>query len=70
MTYNGYWFREFYTGWLTHWGEKIANTDAENTALFLRKILSRNGSVVLYVCNLHSFLYYLRFVCMKMFQPC
>lgn len=42
--------REFYTGWLTHWGEKIARTDAGFTADSLDKILSMNGSVVLYVC--------------------
>jgi beta-galactosidase len=41
---------EFYTGWLTHWGEKITKTDAEFTAASLEKILSRNGSAVLYVC--------------------
>ena len=41
--------REFYTGWLTHWGEKNAETDANYTAAALEKILSRNGSVVLYV---------------------
>lgn len=43
-------FSEFYTGWLTHWGEKIAKTDADFTAAALEKILSRNGSAVLYVC--------------------
>lgn len=48
--YNVSLSREFYTGWLTHWGEKIAKTDAEFTATELEKILSRNGSVVLYVC--------------------
>ncbi|RWW09334.1 hypothetical protein BHE74_00041266 [Ensete ventricosum] len=42
--------REFYTGWLTHWGEQIAETDANRTAAALEKILSRNGSAVLYVC--------------------
>ncbi|XP_023643470.1 beta-galactosidase 17 isoform X2 [Capsella rubella] len=43
--------REFYTGWLTHWGEKIAKTDAEFTAASLEKILSRNGSAVLYMVH-------------------
>jgi hypothetical protein len=43
-------FREFYTGWLTHWGEKIAETGAAFTATALEKILERNGSAVLYVC--------------------
>ncbi|KNA18029.1 hypothetical protein SOVF_074550 [Spinacia oleracea] len=42
---------EFYTGWLTHWGEKIAKTDADFTAAELEKILSRNGSVVLYMAH-------------------
>ncbi|KAG7589931.1 Glycoside hydrolase 35 catalytic domain [Arabidopsis suecica] len=42
---------EFYTGWLTHWGEKIAKTDAESTATSLEKILSRNGSAVLYMVH-------------------
>ncbi|CAI9114339.1 OLC1v1015047C1 [Oldenlandia corymbosa var. corymbosa] len=40
---------EFYTGWLTHWGEKIASTSATFTANSLEKILSLNASVVLYV---------------------
>ena len=43
-------FREFYTGWLTHWGEKMAQTDADFTASALKKILAMNGSAVLYVC--------------------
>ncbi|KAJ8755751.1 hypothetical protein K2173_024295 [Erythroxylum novogranatense] len=42
---------EFYTGWLTHWGEKIAETDANFTASALEKILSRNGSAVLYMAH-------------------
>ncbi|KAH9607420.1 hypothetical protein KSS87_007510 [Heliosperma pusillum] len=42
---------EFYTGWLTHWGEKIATTDAYSTAAELEKILARNGSVVLYMAH-------------------
>ncbi|KAF3450599.1 hypothetical protein FNV43_RR06688 [Rhamnella rubrinervis] len=42
---------EFYTGWLTHWGEKIAQTDAEFTASNLEKILERNGSAVLYMAH-------------------
>ncbi|KAL2516356.1 Beta-galactosidase 17 [Forsythia ovata] len=42
---------EFYTGWLTHWGENIASTDATNTAIFLEKILSKNGSAVLYMAH-------------------
>jgi len=41
---------EFYTGWLTHWGEKIATTDANLTAAALENILQKNGSAVLYVC--------------------
>ncbi|WOK98605.1 beta-galactosidase 8 isoform X2 [Canna indica] len=42
---------EFYTGWLTHWGEQIAETDANYTASSLEKILSRNGSAVLYMAH-------------------
>ncbi|PON96156.1 Beta-galactosidase 1-like [Trema orientale] len=42
---------EFYTGWLTHWGEKIAQTDADFTASALETILSRNGSAVLYMAH-------------------
>ncbi|CAK9179959.1 unnamed protein product [Ilex paraguariensis] len=42
---------EFYTGWLTHWGENIASTDAAFTAASLEKILSRNGSAVLYMAH-------------------
>ncbi|XP_022715153.1 beta-galactosidase 17-like isoform X2 [Durio zibethinus] len=42
---------EFYTGWLTHWGEKMARTDADFTAAALEKILSQNGSVVLYMAH-------------------
>ncbi|KAM3747339.1 hypothetical protein ACB098_05G027500 [Castanea mollissima] len=42
---------EFYTGWLTHWGEKIAETDADFTASVLEKILARNGSAVLYMVH-------------------
>ncbi|GAB2293347.1 Beta-galactosidase 17 [Dionaea muscipula] len=42
---------EFYTGWLTHWGEMVASTDADFTAAELEKILSRNGSAVLYMAH-------------------
>ncbi|KAK7325113.1 hypothetical protein VNO77_29199 [Canavalia gladiata] len=42
---------EFYTGWLTHWGEKIAKTDADFTAAALEKILQKNGSAVLYMAH-------------------
>ncbi|XP_049412240.1 beta-galactosidase 17 isoform X1 [Solanum stenotomum] len=42
---------EFYTGWLTHWGEHIANTDATVTASYLERILSKNGSAVLYMAH-------------------
>lgn len=45
---------EFYTGWLTHWGEPIASTGADSTAAALEIILQKNGSAVLYVClDLH-----------------
>ncbi|KAJ8637854.1 hypothetical protein MRB53_012121 [Persea americana] len=42
---------EFYTGWLTHWGERIATTGAGFTAKYLDAILSRNGSAVLYMAH-------------------
>ncbi|XAR67615.1 Beta-galactosidase [Bertholletia excelsa] len=42
---------EFYTGWLTHWGENIVKTNAASTAAALEKILSRNGSAVLYMAH-------------------
>ncbi|KAF6157131.1 hypothetical protein GIB67_041592 [Kingdonia uniflora] len=42
---------EFYTGWLTHWGEKMAETDAAFTANALKTILCQNGSVVLYMAH-------------------
>ncbi|KAL8122854.1 beta-galactosidase 17 [Apium graveolens] len=42
---------EFYTGWLTHWGENIARTDAKSTAAALGKILEKNGSAVLYMAH-------------------
>lgn len=42
---------EFYTGWLTHWGEKNAKTGADFTASALEKILSQNGSAVLYMVH-------------------
>lgn len=42
---------EFYTGWLTHWGEKNAETGAAFTARALDSILSRNGSAVLYMAH-------------------
>lgn len=42
---------EFYTGWLTHWGERIATTDATSTAKALKTILCHNGSAVLYMAH-------------------
>ncbi|KAK8353256.1 hypothetical protein V6Z12_A05G145400 [Gossypium hirsutum] len=42
---------EFYTGWLTHWSEKMARTDADFTAAALEKIMLQNGSVVLYMAH-------------------
>ncbi|KEH39518.1 beta-like galactosidase [Medicago truncatula] len=42
---------EFYTGWLTHWGEKNAKTDADSTAAALEEILRKNGSAVLYMAH-------------------
>ncbi|KAK3018701.1 hypothetical protein RJ639_003132, partial [Escallonia herrerae] len=51
IAHRVYSFREFYTGWLTHWGENIANTDATFTATALEQILSGNGSAVLYMAH-------------------
>ncbi|KAI3885825.1 hypothetical protein MKW92_039514 [Papaver armeniacum] len=42
---------EFYTGWLTHWGEKLAATNAQFVSNALETILSRNGSAVLYMVH-------------------
>ncbi|KAF1859382.1 hypothetical protein Lal_00009966 [Lupinus albus] len=42
---------EFYTGWLTHWGEKNAKTDAGSVAAALDVILKKNGSAVLYMAH-------------------
>ncbi|XP_022148250.1 beta-galactosidase 17 isoform X2 [Momordica charantia] len=42
---------EFYTGWLTHWGENIATTDADSTAAALSEILAGKGSAVLYMAH-------------------
>ncbi|XP_024391884.1 beta-galactosidase 17 isoform X2 [Physcomitrium patens] len=42
---------EFYTGWLTHWGERLAQTDAKSTAVALDDILRLNASVVLYMVH-------------------
>ncbi|XP_024366649.1 beta-galactosidase 8 isoform X2 [Physcomitrium patens] len=42
---------EFYTGWLSHWGEKLAKTDAKSTAEALDNILRLNASVVLYMVH-------------------
>ena len=42
---------EFYTGWLTHWGEAMANTSAAGVASSLEAILSTNGSVSLYMAH-------------------
>ncbi len=45
---------EFYTGWLTHWGEVMANTSAETAAEALQKLLAFGGhtaSVNLYMAH-------------------
>ncbi|KAL6618872.1 hypothetical protein ACP70R_034011 [Stipagrostis hirtigluma subsp. patula] len=42
---------EFYTGWLTHWGESIATTGAASTAKALKTILCRNGSAVVQMAH-------------------
>ena len=41
---------EYYTGWLTHWGESMANTSSAEVAQWLDKLLSMNmASVSLYM---------------------
>lgn len=40
---------EFYSGWLTHWGEKMANTSSVTLASYADKILAMNGSLSLYM---------------------
>ena len=40
---------EYYTGWLTHWGEQMANTSTSEVATWLRNILAVNGSVSMYM---------------------
>ncbi|KAI4324789.1 hypothetical protein MLD38_030245 [Melastoma candidum] len=42
---------EFYTGWLTHWREELAQTGANFTAAALEKILVKGGSAVLYMAH-------------------
>uniref|UniRef100_A0A7N0TYL2 beta-galactosidase n=1 Tax=Kalanchoe fedtschenkoi TaxID=63787 RepID=A0A7N0TYL2_KALFE len=42
---------EFYTGWLTHWGEMIAKTDGDYVAARVQNVLSRNASIVLYMAH-------------------
>ena len=40
---------EFYTGWLTHWGEQMANTSTAAIIKTLDEIISLNGSVSFYM---------------------
>lgn len=72
MTLAGY-CREFYTGWLSHWGERLAHTDAQTTAKALDAVLQLNASVVLYVspnppdwfvefCSTRSIHYFVAFI--------
>uniref|UniRef100_A0A7N0RH82 Beta-galactosidase n=1 Tax=Kalanchoe fedtschenkoi TaxID=63787 RepID=A0A7N0RH82_KALFE len=42
---------EFYTGWLTHWGETMAKTDGDYVAARVENVLSRNASIVLYMAH-------------------
>lgn len=42
---------EFYTGWLSHWGERLAQTDPKKTAEALDAILRLNASVVLHMVH-------------------
>eukprot|EP01123_Difflugia_compressa_P006249 TRINITY_DN18420_c0_g1_i1.p1 TRINITY_DN18420_c0_g1~~TRINITY_DN18420_c0_g1_i1.p1 ORF type:complete len:427 (+),score=103.57 TRINITY_DN18420_c0_g1_i1:104-1282(+) len=40
---------EYYSGWLTHYGESIANTSTQVYAQYLDTILAMNGSVSIYM---------------------
>lgn len=40
---------EFYTGWLTHWGESLATTDAQSVANTLGQILDYGANVNFYM---------------------
>lgn len=40
---------EFYSGWLTHWGENVANTSAASFAQYLDQILAMGASVSSYM---------------------
>ncbi|CAM6096522.1 unnamed protein product [Calypogeia fissa] len=42
---------EFYTGWLTHWGEPLAKTDPGTVSAALERLLDLNASVVLYMAH-------------------
>ncbi|KAG0618989.1 hypothetical protein M758_4G107400 [Ceratodon purpureus] len=42
---------EFYTGSMSHWGERLGQTDAKKTAKALDDILRLNASVVLYMVH-------------------
>eukprot|EP00049_Salpingoeca_infusionum_P027795 m.34366 g.34366 ORF g.34366 m.34366 type:complete len:777 (-) comp9761_c0_seq2:315-2645(-) len=40
---------EFYSGWLTHWGEQMANTSSANLASSLNDLLQSGASVSMYM---------------------
>ncbi|KAL9681276.1 hypothetical protein QQ045_013058 [Rhodiola kirilowii] len=42
---------EFYTGWLTHWEETIAQRDGDYIAAKVQNVLSQNASLVLYMAH-------------------
>jgi hypothetical protein len=45
---------QFYTGWLTHWGEQMANTSSEQLALAMGELLAfanSSASVNLYMAH-------------------
>jgi beta-galactosidase len=45
---------EYYTGWMTHWGERMARTPTDRMVNTLRQILAygnNRGSVVLYMAH-------------------
>mmetsp|Transcript_67502 Transcript_67502/g.186272 ORF Transcript_67502/g.186272 Transcript_67502/m.186272 type:complete len:108 (+) Transcript_67502:1562-1885(+) len=40
---------EYYTGWLSHWGEDMANTSSSSVAQYLDLIMSTGSSFNLYM---------------------
>lgn len=42
---------EFYSGWLTHWGENMANTSSSSFAFYLDQLLAMQASVSMYMAH-------------------